>query len=65
MARWRITAPNRHFSGVVAGVMFNSGVGETDNDSVLWYFVEAGYQVEPLDEPAPQEPQPEEKRRRK
>lgn len=42
----KITAPNRGYNGISAGVVFKDGVGETDNPGALAYFRKAGYEIE-------------------
>jgi len=42
----KITAPVADFSGTVAGVTFDAGTGETDNEGALAYFQRQGYTVE-------------------
>jgi hypothetical protein len=55
--RYRISTPVKGYDGVVAGVHFRDGVGETDNEAVVPYFRRQRYGVEQLvDEPAAQEP---------
>lgn len=62
----KIYAPVAAFSGVVAGVQFIGGEGETDRDAALAYFARQGYRIvfdapepepddAPADEPAPAE----------
>lgn len=51
----RVTAPNRGYSGISAGVQFKDGVGETDNPAALAYFRQAGYGIDG-DPPVPQAP---------
>lgn len=59
----KIYAPNRGYTGISAGVPFVDGKGETDDQYLLAWFREHGYQVEkpnqeeaipdpPQDEPA-------------
>lgn len=42
----RVTAPVKGFTGKVVGVMFDSGVAETDDERQLAYFRRHGYTVE-------------------
>lgn len=46
--RYRITAPNRAYNGMSAGVRFVAGVGCTDSDWLAGWFRERGYTVEEL-----------------
>lgn len=41
----RVKTPVEGFSGVVAGVAFTDGVGETDNPTALSYFRRHGYGI--------------------
>lgn len=48
----RVLAPNKKFTGVVAGVSFVNGVGETDEAFRLSWFENKGYTIEvPKTEP--------------
>lgn len=50
-----VSTPVKGFSGVVAGVRFVAGRGETDNPSALAYFRRRGYTLgEPEPEPDPE-----------
>lgn len=42
----KILAPNEHYTGLSASVMFINGIGETDNKHLLQWFEEKGYTVE-------------------
>lgn len=42
----KVFAPNKGYTGVVAGVSFVNGMGETDNRWLLMWFEENGYEVE-------------------
>lgn len=42
----KVTAPNRGYNGISAGVVFTDGVGETDNAGALAYFRRAGYELD-------------------
>ncbi len=42
----KISAPNREYTGVSAGVPFCNGVGETNNPTLIFWFKEHGYIVE-------------------
>lgn len=48
----KITTPVEGFNGVVAGVHFANGVGESDDPIALSYFERRGYGVEKADAPA-------------
>ncbi len=45
MAKKTIKAPNSVFSGHVAGVRFEDGVGHTDDENAIAYFERQGYGV--------------------
>lgn len=49
----RIIAPNKQYAGVSAGVPFNGGEGHTDNEYLIKWFHDHGYEVieEPEAEP--------------
>lgn len=47
-----IKSPVEGFTGIVVGVHFKGGVGETDNEGALNYFGRHGYTVETPQEPA-------------
>jgi hypothetical protein len=38
-------APNEKYSGVTAGVVFDHGVGDTDDPAAIEYLTEAGYKA--------------------
>lgn len=42
----KIYAPNKRYTGLIAGVSFIDGVGETDNQYLISWFEEKGYEVE-------------------
>lgn len=42
----RITAPVEGFTGIVVGVSFTNGVGETDDQNLINYFDRHGYLIE-------------------
>lgn len=48
----KITAPNRQYSGLVAGVRLVDGQGETDDQHAINYFRRAAYTVTDGAEPA-------------
>lgn len=56
--RYRITAPERTHSGVVAGVTFHAGQAEVDdsNAAALAYFRRRGYGVDPVEQAKREEP---------
>lgn len=41
-----IKAPNKDYAGVSAGVVFEKGVGNTDDPYLISWFQDHGYQVE-------------------
>ncbi len=45
MAKKTIKAPNEAFTGSVAGVRFEDGVGHTDDENAIAYFERQGYEV--------------------
>lgn len=49
----RIIAPNKQYAGVSAGVPFTGGEGHTDNEYLIKWFHDHGYEVieEPETEP--------------
>lgn len=42
----KIYAPNKKYTGLIAGVSFIDGVGETDNQYLIGWFGEKGYKIE-------------------
>lgn len=46
-----ITTPVKGFTGIVAGVAFANGVGETEDPIALGYFERRGYGIEGADAP--------------
>jgi hypothetical protein len=57
--RYTITAPERDFTGEVAGVGFARGTATVDSDNpgaraALAYFGRKGYTVEPVEESKPE-----------
>ncbi|MHA3724326.1 hypothetical protein ACXR2T_10645 [Leucobacter sp. HY1910] len=44
----KVITPVAGFNGVVAGVTFTDGVGETDDPGALAYFGRQGYKLEPV-----------------
>ncbi|MEK4276482.1 hypothetical protein [Paenibacillus sp. FSL R7-0026] len=49
----KVLAPNEHYTGLSASIMFINGVGETDDEHLLQWFEGKGYTVD-RSEPAPQ-----------
>ncbi|WP_320069609.1 hypothetical protein [Micromonospora sp. RTGN7] len=47
----KITTPVEGFNGIVAGVHFRDGQGQTDDDGAVAYFRRHRYGVEPIDQP--------------
>lgn len=41
----KVTAPDKNYTGVTATVLFQQGVGETDNAYLLGWFANHGYTV--------------------
>lgn len=41
-----IKSPNQEYTGISAGVYFANGVGNTDNENLIEWFGERGYEVE-------------------
>lgn len=41
-----IKSPNQEYTGTSAGVTFVNGVGNTDNENLIEWFREHGYEVE-------------------
>ena len=41
-----IKSPNQEYTGTSAGVTFVNGVGNTDNENLIEWFRERGYEVE-------------------
>jgi hypothetical protein len=54
----KIYAPNKQYTGISASVAFAKGVGETDNPTLIEWFIEHGYEVEEEDkkQDPPKEP---------
>ena len=44
-----IHAPNERYTGLIAGVSFIDGVGETEDKYLINWFIEKGYRVEKSD----------------
>ena len=42
---YKIKAPNSTYSGETAGIKFTDGFGETDDEQVVSYLKEKGYEV--------------------
>lgn len=53
MAEYRVTAPDKAFTGQVAGVSFSQGAATVPDDkkAALGYFRRRGYKVESTEEP--------------
>lgn len=45
MAKVKIIAPNKSYTGVSASVAFSKGVGETEDEHLVEWFKEHGYDV--------------------
>lgn len=43
---WKITAPNKQYSGTMATVEFIDGVGYTKNEVIKKYFEAKGFEIE-------------------
>ena len=41
-----IKSPNQEYTGTSAGVTFVNGVGNTDNENLIEWFRDRGYEVE-------------------
>lgn len=41
-----IKSPNQEYTGTSAGVYFVNGVGNTDNENLIEWFRDRGYEVE-------------------
>lgn len=42
----KVYAPNKRYTGIIAGVSFVNGVGETDDNWLMQWFKEKGYTIE-------------------
>lgn len=53
MAEYRVTAPDKGFSGEAVGVVFSQGSATVPDDkkAALAYFRRRGYKVEPTEQP--------------
>lgn len=49
----KVTTPVKGYTGVVVGVDFKDGVGETDSIPALEYFERHGYTIETVEQPFP------------
>jgi hypothetical protein len=56
MPQYKITAPNTDYTGVSAGVPFAAGVGYTEDEVIVGWFEEHGYEVEEVAPPVPPNP---------
>lgn len=45
----KIYAPNKKYTGIVAGVLFSDGVGETEDKYLIGWFEEKGYKAKEED----------------
>ena len=45
MAKYKILAPNKSYTGVSASVAFCNGVGYTENKRLVEWFIDKGYKV--------------------
>ena len=45
MAKYKILAPNKSYTGVSASVAFCNGVGYTENKRLVEWFLDKGYKV--------------------
>lgn len=50
MAKYKILAPNKSYTGVSASVAFCNGVGYTENKRLVDWFIDKGYKVIDEDE---------------
>lgn len=50
MAKYKILAPNKSYTGVSASVAFCNGVGYTENKRLIEWFIDKGYKVIDEDE---------------
>lgn len=50
MAKYKILAPNKSYTGVSASVAFCNGVGYTENKRLVEWFIDHGYKVIDQDE---------------
>lgn len=50
MAKYKILAPNKSYTGVSASVSFCNGVGYTENKRLVEWFIDHGYKVIDQDE---------------
>lgn len=50
MAKYKILAPNKSYTGVSASVSFCNGVGYTENKRLVDWFIDKGYKVIDEDE---------------
>jgi hypothetical protein len=49
----KIFSPNKKYSGIVAGVRFVSGQGETDKKHLIKWFKIKGYKIEGIEDKIP------------
>lgn len=50
MAKYKVLAPNKSYTGVSASVAFCNGVGYTENKRLVDWFIDKGYRVIDEDE---------------
>ena len=48
-----IKAPNKQYTGLSAGVLFEKGVGQTNDPRLIAWFKDRGYQVEEAEKSKP------------
>lgn len=53
----KVYAPNKHFTGISANVVFKNGVGETSDPHLLKWFKSRGYTVPEIPETAKANPE--------
>lgn len=53
-----IKAPNKQYSGMSAGVVFVRGIGQTEDERIIKWFRQHGYEIEePKEEPKEEKPE--------
>lgn len=48
--KYKVTSPNKEYTGISAGVLFNRGEGETSDEWLATWFESKGYTVEVIKE---------------